>query len=81
METSRVNLENLSGDKVREMSKSIRIHVQAARDIQLVRFSKIESLHIVANVDMRLGDKAILPIAGRRSGFVTGGNESTQCIG
>jgi predicted ATPase with chaperone activity len=39
-----------------ETSASIRARVQAARNLQLARFSKIESSNIVANVDMRIGE-------------------------
>ena len=37
-------------------SDSIRARVQKARDIQLARFSNIESSTIVANADIRVGE-------------------------
>jgi len=36
--------------------ESIRARVQAARDTELQRFSKIESPNIVANADIRIGE-------------------------
>ena len=39
-----------------ETSESIRARVQAARDIQLQRFSNKGSLDIVCNADMRIGE-------------------------
>ncbi|MEP6895825.1 MAG: ATP-binding protein [Chloroflexota bacterium] len=39
-----------------ESSEAIRARVQAARNIQLARFSTIESSNIVANADMRVGE-------------------------
>ena len=56
IEGPRVDYEKLSGDRIGESSESIRKRVQSARDIQLVRFSKIESSNIVANADMRVGE-------------------------
>ena len=65
IEVPRVDYEKLSGDRVGESSEAIRARVQAARNIQLARFSKIESSTIVANADMRVGDDtAILQVAG-----------------
>jgi len=55
-EVPRVDYEKLSGDRVGESSEAIRARVQAARNIQLARFSKIESSNIVANADMRVGE-------------------------
>jgi magnesium chelatase family protein len=55
-EVPRVDYEKLSGDRVGETSESIRARVQAARNIQLARFSNIESSNIVANSDMRVGE-------------------------
>jgi predicted ATPase with chaperone activity len=46
----------LSSDRVGESSGSIRARVQAARNIQLARVSKIESSKTVANADMRVGE-------------------------
>ena len=54
IEVPRVDYEKLSGDRMGESSESIRARVQAARDIQLKRFSK--SSDIVCNADMRVGD-------------------------
>ena len=56
IEVPRVDYEKLSGDRVGEPSECIRARVQAARNIQLARFSKLESSHIVANADMRVGE-------------------------
>jgi len=56
IEVPRVDYEKLSGDRVGESSEAIRARVQAARNIQLARFSKIESSQIVANADMRVGE-------------------------
>src|SRR5512147_1224769 len=56
IEVPRVDYEKLSGDRVGESSESIRARVQAARNIQLQRFSKIETSNIVANADMRVGE-------------------------
>jgi magnesium chelatase family protein len=57
IEVPRVDYEKLSGDRMGESSESIRARVQAARNIQLARFSKVESSkNIVANADMRVGE-------------------------
>jgi len=56
IEVPRVDYEKLSGDRMGESSEAIRSRVQAARDIQLARFSKIGSSNIVANADMRVGE-------------------------
>lgn len=56
IEVPRVDYEKLSGDRLGETSESIRARVQAARNIQLDRFSNIESSNIVANADMRIGE-------------------------
>jgi len=56
IEVPRVDYEKLSGDRVGESSEAIRARVQAARNIQLARLSKTESLNIVANADMRVGE-------------------------
>lgn len=45
----------MSGDRVGEMSESIRARVQAARDIQTKRSSNY-SFDIVCNADMRIGE-------------------------
>jgi magnesium chelatase family protein len=56
IEVPRVDYEKLSADRVAESSDSIRARVQAARNIQLQRFSKIETLNIVCNADMHIGE-------------------------
>jgi magnesium chelatase family protein len=56
IEVPRVDYEKLSADRVGESSESIRTRVQAARDIQLNRFSKNGSSDIVSNADMRVGE-------------------------
>jgi magnesium chelatase family protein len=82
IEVPRVDYEKLSGDRMGESSESIRARVQAARNIQLECFSKIDSSNIVVNADMRVGGcKAILQVTGRRSESDAGGDESSQFIG
>ena len=56
IEVPRVDYEKLSGDRIGESSESIRARVQAARNIQLQRFPKIESSAIVCNADMHIGE-------------------------
>ncbi len=64
IEVPRVDYEKLSGDRVGESSAAIRARVQAARDIQLKRFTNPESrgsnngssTDIVCNADMRVGE-------------------------
>ena len=56
IEVPRVDYEKLSGDRMGETSESIRPRIQAARNTQLERFSKIETSNIVANADMRIGE-------------------------
>ena len=56
IEVPRVDYEKLSGDRMGETSESIRARVQAARDIQLQRFSNNGSSDIVCNADMRIGE-------------------------
>src|SRR5512146_25757 len=56
IEVPRVDYEKLSGDRMGESSESIRARVQAARNIQLQRFSKIESSNIVCNADLHIGE-------------------------
>jgi magnesium chelatase family protein len=51
-----VAYEKLSGDRMGETAESIRARVQAARNIQLGCFANIESSHIVANADIRVGE-------------------------
>jgi len=52
----RVDYEKLSGDRVGKLSESNRKRVQAARNVQRERFSKLESSDIVANADMRIAE-------------------------
>src|SRR5689334_23082927 len=57
VEVPRVDYEKLSGDRLGESSEAIRQRVQAARDIQRARFSKLDSKHpIICNADMRVGE-------------------------
>jgi magnesium chelatase family protein len=57
IEVPRVDYEKLSADRVSESSKLIRARVQAARDIQRARFSKIDSKHpIFCSADIRVGE-------------------------
>jgi magnesium chelatase family protein len=55
VEVPRVDYEKLSGDRMGETSESIRVRVQAARDIQIKRFSNYSS-DIVCNADMRVDE-------------------------
>ncbi|HEX6033912.1 MAG TPA: ATP-binding protein [Anaerolineales bacterium] len=56
IEVPRVDYEKLSGDRVGEPSECIRARVQAARNIQLQRFSKNGSTEVICNADMRIGE-------------------------
>jgi magnesium chelatase family protein len=56
IEVPRVDYEKLSGDRIGDSSEAIRARVQAARNIQLRRFSKVESSNIVCNADMHIGE-------------------------
>lgn len=65
IEMPRVDYEKLSGNKTSETSQSICARVQAARNIQQIRFtnprevsqaSKTESSNIIPNADMRIGE-------------------------
>jgi len=56
IEVPRVDYEKLSGDRVGEPSDCIRARVQAARNIQLKRFSQHGSTDIICNADMRIGE-------------------------
>jgi magnesium chelatase family protein len=56
IETPRVDYDKLSGDRVGEISETIRACVQAARDIQNKCFSKNGSSDIVCNADIRVGE-------------------------
>ena len=55
IEVPRVDYEKLSGDRVGESSAAIRARVQAARDIQQLRFTNSQS-DIICNADMRVGE-------------------------
>ena len=55
IEVPRVDYEKLSGDRMGETSESIRARVQAARNIQLERFSNGNS-DIICNADVRTGE-------------------------
>jgi hypothetical protein len=50
-----VDYEKLSGDRLGESSESIRGRVQAARNIQQLRFTNRQS-DIICNADMRVGE-------------------------
>ncbi|HLO14361.1 MAG TPA: hypothetical protein VK206_06005 [Anaerolineales bacterium] len=52
----RVDYEKLRGDREGEPSEVIRTRVQAARNIQLKRFSKVEASNIICNADMHVGE-------------------------
>ena len=61
IEVPRVDYEKLSGDRVGESSGLIPLRVQAARNIQLNRFTNSrttnsQSTDIVCNADMRVGE-------------------------
>jgi magnesium chelatase family protein len=56
IELPRVEHEKLSEHRLAEGSESIRARAQVARDLQLKRFSKIESSSIVCNEDMDIGE-------------------------
>ena len=56
IEVPRVDYEKLSGDRLGETSESIRLRVQAARDIQNKRFSNAGSKDVICNADMRVGE-------------------------
>lgn len=56
IEVPRVDYEKLSGNKTSETSESIRARVQAARELQQVRFSSNGSSDIICNADMRIGE-------------------------
>jgi len=57
IEVPRVDYEKLSSDRMGETSEAIRARVQAARDVQRARFSKLDSKRpIFCNADMRVGE-------------------------
>ncbi len=55
IEVPRVDYEKLSGNKVSETSESIRARVQAARNIQQLRFTNYQA-DIICNADMHIGE-------------------------
>ena len=56
IEVPRVDYEKLSGNKVSESSESIRQRVQAARNIQQIRFTNptAKTSDIICNADLRI---------------------------
>lgn len=56
IEVPSVDYEKLSGERLGETSETIRMRVQAAREIQNKRFSNRETNDIVCNADMRVGE-------------------------
>lgn len=56
VEVPRVEYQKLSDGRLGESSAVIRQRVQAARDIQRHRFSKVDSRSIVCNADMRVAE-------------------------
>jgi len=56
IEVPRVDYEKLSGNKLSETSEVIRQRVQAARELQRIRFSTDGSSDIICNADMRIGE-------------------------
>jgi magnesium chelatase family protein len=59
IEVPRVDYEKLSGNRVGKSSESIRQRVQAARNIQRIRFANSQftkSTDIVSNANMRIGE-------------------------
>jgi len=56
IEVPRVDYQKLSSDRMGESSETIRQRVEAARQIQRERFSKVESSHLFANADMRVAE-------------------------
>lgn len=55
IEVPRVDYEKLSGNRLGELSESIRKRVQAARNIQQLRFTNYQS-DVICNADMRVGE-------------------------
>jgi magnesium chelatase family protein len=51
-----VDYEKLRSDRLGESSETIRQRVEAARQRPRERFSKIKSLNVIANADMRVGE-------------------------
>jgi magnesium chelatase family protein len=56
IEVPRVDYEKLSGDRVGEAREAIHTRAQAARNIQLERFSKNGSSDIICKADIRVGE-------------------------
>jgi magnesium chelatase family protein len=56
IEVPRVDYEKLSGNKLSETSEMIRQRVQAARELQRIRFSANGSSDIICNADMHIGE-------------------------
>lgn len=56
VEVPRVDYQKLNSDRMGESSETIRARVEAARKRQRERFSKVESSHLFANADMRVGE-------------------------
>ncbi|NTV33930.1 MAG: ATP-binding protein [Deltaproteobacteria bacterium] len=56
IEVPSVDYEKLSSESLGETSEIIQMRVQAARDIQNIRFSNGETKDIVCNADMRVGE-------------------------
>ena len=82
IEIPRVEYEKSSGNRLAEGSESIRARAQVARDLQLKRFSKIESSSIVCNEDMDIGEIrqfCKLPEDGKRLMQAAMGNSINLC--
>ena len=56
VEVSRVDYQKLSSDRLGESSETIRERVEAARERQGKRFSKMKSTNVISNADMRIGE-------------------------
>ena len=56
IEVPSIDYEKLSSERLGETSEIIRKRVQAARDIQNLRFANGKSKDIVCNADMRVGE-------------------------
>ena len=56
VEVSRVDYQKLSSDRLGESSETIRERVEAARERQGQRFSKMKSTNVISNADMRIGE-------------------------
>jgi magnesium chelatase family protein len=51
-----VDYQKLSSDRLGESSETIRERVEAARERQGKRFSKMKSTNVISNADMRIGE-------------------------